>query len=263
MLRNFLFIGLLISLANPLLALSQNFALGSACNEYKPYAVKKALSQALKNACERAGVDVSGWASVRNGMFSNLYVSTRCKAKIKVLSKKCTEINTFDVNQVCVNCKITYEVVRGNITSFGLDISAYDLRTNFPKTTFKEGEIVKITLKTEKPCYAYVFEIDPKGYVSRIIPQNGVSDEQIHLRGSAYFWYKVESYTKKYPQSWSLMFVCSEKPLQALRKIPTFDKNISTGYFKRFGYSDLETLLFHYLGKVNFDVDIFPFEVEK
>jgi hypothetical protein len=218
---------------------------GEGCAEYKPLAKEIALTNLLKKACAYGGVDIKSLTRVQNLTLKNFLILKRCSSKVKISNLRYSiDLSASRGNQICIKATARIVQVKNRLTDYGLNITLKDPITELPKYVVTEGEILKVELSTKKPCYAYVFEISPKSFVGRLIPTEGVKDNQIYLKGKAYFYYKTESYYRKYPQNWNLLFVCAATPISQLRQIPTFKQNLRLGYFHRYTYRDLEYLLF-------------------
>jgi len=246
-----------------LLFLTPVFALrleGVGCSEYKPKAKREALRDILNQACEYGGVDVKSITRVENLTFQNMLLFKKCSSKVKLKNIHYQlDLNASKGNVVCVKAYAEVEKVDNKLNSYGLKISLEDPQTGSPKYSVTEEGILKVNLFTKRPCYAYVFEVSPKDFVGKVIPEEGANNL---LKGNAFFYYQAVSYERKYPQRWYLVFLCTSKRFKELERIPPFDVNLKLGYFKRFTFKDLENVLVN-IPAEDWDISFTSFDIVK
>ncbi len=195
---------------------------GEGCSSDIKEARREALRNAKLNAVERhIGVLISSKTLIVNSRLMRDIIQTRVMGTVKLVGKPSygkPRIEGRDQDQVCVEVRAEFEIPAGSVkpADFGLVLM-------LSKKELKRGEELEIELSSEEPCFPYLFNVDAKGKVYRLLP-NPV-EGTLRLKGRLKFptermrsqGYRlmVISMERSKPQREEILFVCSKKKMKA------------------------------------------------
>ncbi len=187
--------------------------------------IKKAKKEALKNAkisvVERhVGTLISSKTLIVNSRLLRDIIQTRVLGTVKLAGEPVYENPRISGrDQLCVKVKARFEIPASEIkpANFGLVIL-------LSKKKLRAGERLELELSAEKHCYPYLFSVDAKGRVYRLLPNPVQGSER--LKGKLYFptekmkslGYELVVFPLKdvpKPQREEILFICSKKPVKA------------------------------------------------
>ena len=187
----------------PLVIFSKSLPLeGKGCGYSLDDAVRKTLNSLSLEALMTAGVSIKAKTAVENSVLLYNLISAKYGGLVRV---KTYEIISKDFNpkidQICVEIKATFEVEDKIPETFGVKI--------FAPPKVKAYKTFKVSLTTDKTCYAYLYDVDTKGNVYNVLPK------AIKIEKGKVYSITLRAYplpNTPLPQQEKLIFVCSEKP---------------------------------------------------
>ena len=149
---------------------------GEACDPDIKIAQEEALKQAKKTAIENyIGTLIDSRALVINSRLMQETIQTMAQGKARLLGKpSIISATPFpEKGFVCVKLKAKFEIDKRDLSrvNFGLNML-------LNKKGFVAGDELKITLYAKERCYPYLFSVDAKGNVYRLLP-NSIEDNPL------------------------------------------------------------------------------------
>jgi len=195
--------------------------------------IKKAEEEAVKNAKIRAveryiGTLINSKTLIANGKLMRDIIQTKTYGKVMTRNVKIVDKYFSGKQEVCVKVAAILELPDKK----EIKPADFGLVLLLNKKKLRAGERLRITVSSEKPCYPYLFSVDSKGRVFRLLP-NRIQDT-FKLQGKLTF--PTESMIEKhydllvyplpelkFPQKEEILFICTKEKVKALREFfPSF-----------------------------------------
>ncbi len=221
--------GLLVILVGLLLYVELSFSAvvesqGEGCSSDIKKAKREALKSAKLNAVERhLGVLINSKTLIVNSKIMRDIIQTRMVGTVKVIGEPdYGEPKIAGKDQICISVKVRLE-----IPDESLKPANYGLVLVLEKKNLRVGEEFSLDLSSEKPCYPYLFSVDAKGRVYRLLP-NPIEGSP-KLRGKLRFpTKKMISQSYKLvavplpdvplPQREEVLFVCAKDKVKSFEE---------------------------------------------
>jgi len=197
---------------------------GEGCSSDIKKAKREALKNAKLNAVERhVGVLINSKTLVMNSKLMRDIIQTRVMGTVKLVGDPVFgEPKMAGKDQICVRVRADFEVPDESVkpADFGLVMM-------LSKKELRRGEELKLEISSEKRCYPYLFSVDAKGRVYRLLPNPAQETEP--LKGKMFFptkkmvslGYKLAVFPLgdlPIPQREEVLFVCSKKKVKAFEE---------------------------------------------
>ena len=143
--------------------------IGYACDPNVEVAKKKALKKAEEEAVKKyVGVLIESRTLVIKGKLARKIIQSVALGKIKVIDEQILAHEFLEKKGlICIKVKAKLEINKSQFYR-----SNFGLRMVLNKDEFKSGELLKVYLYSKKRCYPYLFSVDAKGNVFRILPNS-------------------------------------------------------------------------------------------
>ncbi len=142
---------------------------GYACDPNIEIAKEKALKRARKSAVEEyVGILVDSRDLVINGKLMRETIQTMALGKAHLVGSPEYEVKSYpNKGIVCVNVTANFDVKKEDFYK-----SNFHLKLVLNKNEFHPGEELKVWLYSKKRCYPYLFSVDARGRVFRLLPNH-------------------------------------------------------------------------------------------
>jgi len=197
---------------------------GEGCSSDIKKAKKEALKSAKLSAVEKhVGTLISSKTLIVNSRLLRDIIQTRVLGTVKLAGEPVYEKPRMSgKDQLCVKVRARFEIPKTELkpADFGLVLV-------LSKKELRAGQRLELELSSERPCYPYLFSVDAKGRVYRLLPNPVQGSER--LKGKLHFptqkmktmGYELVVFPAKgvaKPQREEVLFICSKKPIKAFEE---------------------------------------------
>ncbi len=197
---------------------------GEGCSSDIRRAKKKALKNAKINAVERhIGVLINTKTLIVNGKLMRDIIQTRVLGTVKLIGEpEYGEPYFAGRDQICIKVKAGFEIPQEKINP-----SDFGLTMLLSRKKLLPGEELYIELSSEVPYYPYLFFVDAKERVFRLLPNPVQDTEKIY--GKFIFptkkmineGYRIVVFPLPdfpLPQREEILFICTKKKIKAFEE---------------------------------------------